>query len=77
MFLGYEIAKRKEEYQDAVIFGSFVVDIIFRRVNDGCPLDILQIFALAAAREAGLCEHYLPHTLSHKTISSVVNISSH
>ncbi len=51
--------------------------VIFLRVNDGRALDALQIFALAAAREAGLCEHYLRHTLSHKTISDVVNISSH
>ncbi len=41
----------------AVIFGSFAVDAIFRRVNDGRPLDTLQIFALAAAREIGMCGH--------------------
>ncbi len=43
--------------QDAVIFGSFAVDSIFRRVNDGRSLDTLQIFALAAAREIGICGH--------------------
>ncbi len=43
--------------QDAVIFGSFAVDAIFRRVNDGRPLDIPQIFALAWAREISLGEH--------------------
>ncbi len=82
MYLGYEIANfRREEYHNKApgggTFGSFVLDSIFGRVIDGWPLDILQIVALAAAREAGLCEHYLPHTLSPKTISNVVNISTH
>ncbi len=51
---------RREEYHNnasAVIFGSFAVNAIFRRVNDGRALDTLHMFALAAAREIGMCGH--------------------
>ncbi len=62
MHLRYERRDTEEKNiitkpQEAVIFGSFAVDAIFRWVNDGRPLDTLQIFALAAAREIGMCGH--------------------
>ncbi len=62
MHLKYETRDIEEKniitkLQDAGIFWSFAVDAIFQRVNDGQPLDTLQIFALAAAREIGMYGH--------------------